>query len=301
MSDDLKLETGAEGLSPEARGDWRIRFKNSKRAGLMRRVIPPRRWLLDSFLPAGVVGMVASTGGSGKTALLAHLAVCVASGQPFLGKTIKAPGSVLMLMGEEDDDELDRRLKAAGETLRIAADADPDPFARIYAVALDGLAPRFASAEAVDAALALVAEIKALDVGAWSLVIVDPLTRFADPEAETDNARATDTVKWAESLKLLPGSPTVLLAHHTRKSGSGKPTAHDARGSSALKDGARWLAVIRTAKGVDADSDAIPREPDKGWSRELVVAKSNYSGHGDRVPFLLEKGVVRPVERRGIA
>ena len=103
----------------------------------------------------------------------------------------------------------------------------------------------------------------------WSLVVLDPLSRFAGPDVEIDNAAATRVVQCFERLTETRGNPTVLVSHHTNKaSRSGTSSAVAARGSSALTDGVRWQANL----------DAKPN-PDGSSMSDLAtfhVEKSNY-------------------------
>src|SRR5262249_25635901 len=83
---------------------------------------PPERrsWLLrdqrtdSGVLPLGKVGMLAGAGGAGKTMALTQLAVAVATGTPWLGVLeVAAQGNVLLILGEEDAEEVRRRLYRA--------------------------------------------------------------------------------------------------------------------------------------------------------------------------------------------
>ena len=63
--------------------------------------------------------------------------------------------------------------------------------------------------------------------GDFRLVVIDPLSRFAGREAETDNAAGTRFVQACESVT--PSTTSLLIAHHTnqtsRKSGDVDATA----------------------------------------------------------------------------
>lgn len=103
---------------------------------------PKRVWLLrDSrtgagVLPLGKVGQVIGEGGVSKTQALVQLAIAVGNGEPWLGTlTIAAPGRVLLALGEEDADEIHRRLHRA-----IKACESPAPPQRlIVALPLAGI------------------------------------------------------------------------------------------------------------------------------------------------------------------
>lgn len=87
----------------------------------------------------------------------------------------------------------------------------------------------------------------------WSLIILDPASRFLPKDAEIDNSAATHFIEECEKLRRLPGNPTILIAHHVNKSSIGgsklfsdenDSTQAAARGSSALVDGARFVINI---------------------------------------------------------
>ena len=90
-------------------------------------------------------------------------------------------------------------------------------------------------------------EAKGTEVGGWDVVILDPLSRFAGPDVEVDNAAATRLIQVLERFTQLPGAPTILVAHHTNKSSRDKDSERSSsavRGSSALVDGARWVGDL---------------------------------------------------------
>ena len=63
------------------------------------------------FLHKEIVGMIAAEGGRGKTHFCTHLAACVASGVPFLGKfEISLPGASCLILGENNQLDIQRLL-----------------------------------------------------------------------------------------------------------------------------------------------------------------------------------------------
>lgn len=121
-----------------------------------------------------------------------------------------------------------------------------------------------------------------------SLIILDPLSRFAPPDSEADPHAATRLIEALEALCALPGSPAVIAAHHVRKQPTALPgaakaalSAGDVRGSSALVDGARWVAGLE-GRALPSGAPGLHRLV--GLAR-LSVLKSNVGSHPD--PFLL--------------
>ena len=230
------------------------------------------------FLVRGKTGLLVAPGGGGKTGLLAQLAVAVAAGTSWLGYNVTRPGKVLLALGEEDSDEMQRRLHRAYHDQ--ADDLAKQVATNLVPLPLYATNPRFM--EPVGAATIgdetpfyrnLVDYLE--DNGPWALIIIDPASRFMGAEVETDNAAATRFVELLEAMTQVEGAPTVLAAHHGNKGMlSGEKTDQGAaRGSSALVDGVRWVANLELVDDPDELDDG--RYCD--WRRFRIV-KTNYTG-----------------------
>jgi len=204
-------------------------------------------------MPVGTVGMLNAPGGSGKTFALTQLAIATATGRPWFGRggwEVARPGRVFLGMGEEDRDMIRRRLRKGLVHLAQSTGADFDTLAREagerivvppfrgMGIALMGREDRTEWADQLSEWLK--------DNGPWSLIILDPLSRWGGPDVETDNHAATRAVELLESLTLTDDKPVVMVAHHTRKPSKDSTglDQHSARGASALVDGARWVGVL---------------------------------------------------------
>lgn len=249
---------------------------------------PSRTWLLRDgrtgrgLLPLGRVGQIIAEGGAGKSWAAFQFAIAVATGTPWLGTfDVMRPGRVLIIAGEEDDDECWRRLYKS----RHAARTSPPPEGAIVVLPLAGVpCPMLERGEDRNVAeapfLRWLREYVAAH-GPWDLIIVDPLSRFAGPDAEIDNATATRFIQSLESIATLTGA-TVLVAHHTNKLGrmGGRVEAVAGRGSSALVDGVRWQCSLGSERLALDDSDTRKRLGELvTWSH----TKSNYSVRADEL------------------
>jgi hypothetical protein len=254
-------------VAVQARDDWFTDYP------------PRRRYLLTregtgddagkravGFLPRGKVGILAAAGGAGKTMALVQLALSVATGRQWFGEydvPTDEQGHVLLALGEEDAEEVHRRLHYAfrvmwpsnepkhaqerEEAARLAQE-------RITVLPLAGKPVGFVATDRatreVSATPAHAQLVQLLTQAGhdWSLVVLDPLSRFAGADTESDAAAATRFIQSVETLVDVPGRPTVLLAAHTTKnSRKGDDNPNDAtavRGSSALTDGARWAMTM---------------------------------------------------------
>lgn len=268
---------------------------------------PPRRYLLSDstagVLPLGRVGMLVAGGGMGKSWALTQLALAVATGRPWLGTfTVDRPGAVLLALAEEEADEMRRRLYYAAQEMglsdaeRVEALANilPLPLAGVPVALTYGSEEEKPSPDEIDTAFSQALRTRLESSGVeWRLLILDPVSRFAGPDVEIDNAAATRFVQSLERFTNVAGGPTVLVAHHSTKSSrGGESSATAARGSSALTDGIRWQANLDpVTEGQGADAKTVP-----GLAC-LRVTKSNYGRYPE--PLYLRRveerhGALRP-------
>lgn len=241
---------------------------------------PPLRVLLTvkgdkgrevPFMPLGTVAMMVAPGGTGKTQALVQLAIAVASGTRWLETyTAPKPGAVLLALGEEDSEEMHRRIRSAVRGAGWNDTADLTAL-NLHTIALRGVPAGMVNKDGheTDFAKEFRSGLKAMGVE-WSLIILDPGSRFMGPEAEKDNAQATRFIECLERLTQLPGRPTVLLAHHTAKGAlAGNTDQGAARGSSALTDGVRWQ--VNLDRWIQLDND-LPVEDKTRCKLSLVKA-----------------------------
>jgi hypothetical protein len=265
------------------------------------------------LLPRGKVALLAGSGGVGKTLALCDLALAVVTGGPWLGHFPAGEGlcrRVALLLGEEDGPELHRRLWTQAQARDLGAHRRDDltrilllPGAGRHDLALSQPEER-GTTVATPAAEALrrFLEAEAVRNGeGWDLVVLDPLSRFAGPDVEVDNSAATRLIQVLEGFTALPGSPTVLMAHHLAKYARGKDSPADGavgvRGASALVDGARWVGNLEPV--FTSSGNRMARHA------RFQVSKSNYAAFPEGPLFLtrLDGGGLRcvtPAERERI-
>jgi hypothetical protein len=264
---------------------------------------PKRTWLLRDrreakargVLPLGKLGQLIGAGGIAKTTVAAQLAVAVATGTPWLGcLDVASPGPVLFVVAEEDLEECRRKLHNAAQV----AGVQPDP-GSIVVLPLAGMhVPMLELDDQGNAReTQFLAWLRRTVVGRdFRLVILDPLTRFAGPEAEKDNAQATRFVEACESL--LAPSRSVLVAHHTNQTSrsNGAVDATAGRGVTGLVDGPRWQCAL----SVEVLKFDAPEEAERlGEVVTFKVTKSNYAVKPP--PIVLRRdpdhgGALRPLD-----
>lgn len=266
--------------------------------GLMRTKPPPRRYLLrhptrdgnpcppgegDGLMPRGKAGLFVAEGGAGKTLAVMAMAVCLVTGRPWLGHYPVDPtarGDVLLLLGEEDPDEVHRRLYTIGAALQLTDAEHAEVERRVIAIPLAGESTPFLELGMRRDIMVThhFAELRQMlhdeaPADGWSLVVVDPLSRFAGLPIDLDNLAATRVVQAIESLVRVPGNPTMLALHHSSKDARKNGTV-DARGATGLTDGVRWVAGLTCREG---------------GTVEFQQTKSNYS-RPMLVPLQLDRG-----------
>ena len=150
-------------------------------------------WLVEDTLPAGGLGALTAKPKAGKSTLARCLALCVARGQPWIGKVV-AQGSVIYLALEEKRGEVKKHFQSMGATLSEPVhlcfnQAPADAFARLEHD-VERVRP--------------------------SLVIIDPLFRFTRVADANDYAQMTTALE--PLLRLSRDSGVcVLFTHHSNK------------------------------------------------------------------------------------
>jgi len=223
-------------------------------------------------LPRGKTGLITATGGVGKTYLLMQIALAVALGGFWLETfRVASPGNVLLALGEEDRDEAERRLWRTANALELSAEQRRAAKQFLHVLPLHGVPVALTSSPSpgivneTDVATFLRSRMAEAGVD-WSLVILDPLSRWGGGGVEKDNEIATRFCQVVERFAELPGKPAVLVAHHSSLA-STQAGESGARGVTALRDGFRWMVSI----------DAVSDEATGAKGLRLRNKKSNYS------------------------
>jgi hypothetical protein len=227
----------------------------------------------SSLIPRGILGMIVSAGGVGKTHILSQLGVVVATGGKWLGEfSVERPGNVFMGLGENSDEDIHRLLRKTSKSLGLSLDECVRAETRLSLMSFMGISSSFIHKnKPTDVFQVLLDGLKEKEPSdGWSLIILDPISRFAGASAETDNASATELIALLEKVSLeLRGRPTVLFGHHMNKTGVGNHSTDQgaSRGSSALTDGVRLQINLDRGERTDNEPETII----------LRVVKSNFT------------------------
>ncbi len=258
------------------------------------------------FMPRGKVSVLASEGGLGKSLLALHLGISLALNKPtslksWCNQALKpnpVSGKVVLLYGEEDLDTCLYRLRM--QLQNDMGKVNPDLLRKLSGRLIP--VPLCVIQQGMDSSLALSDSkrsgdnraihrlerlIRSLNKVAGDdgidLIVIDPLSHFGGPDFEVDNTEASRLMKNLQQLTLsVKGKPTLLAIHHSPKTSKKGKLANAVRGSSALKDNARWASVLRRVDE-DESGENFLRDRNKRGIIELVVAKSNYGPNGLRV------------------
>ena len=228
---------------------------------------PGRRWLVEGLIPRGTPGVFAAVGDAGKSMLALQLANVVASYPApattvespagisdtpfFFGQPIVGRGAAVFLTGEDDRDEVHRRLDTIDPI--GAWRAESSRLMVIPLVSAGGARSYITSGqrgpEFTPAWHELRAQLEAMPD--LALVVLDPLTLFVGGDTN-DNTVGAAFMGELNQLAARTGA-AIVLVHHFAKSASGKIGGlSDARnavlGAGAWVNNARWSLVLWEAE-----------------------------------------------------
>ena len=221
---------------------------------------PPREYVVDGLLPAGVSVTLAAPAGTGKSLLTLAIALSVARGRrSFAGLTIPRPRRVLYVDMENTHDDLAERFESFG--IRQG-----DSLGGLTYLSLPELPPLDTGRGADE----LMAIIDAYRLGAGDLVILDSLQRVIQGE---ENAADTIRAYYLHTgIRLKRLGVTSLRLDNT-----GKDVTRGSRGTSGKRD------------DVDLELVMTPDDDDPGRFR-VAVNKTRLS---DMPPLTLTRFVNR--------
>ena len=254
---------------------------------------PTRKILVDGLIFAGKRHMLVAEGGAGKTFLCMDLALKLAAVGPdkplkWIGQTIRPEahgGTVIIMTGEDDLDELDIRWNAIDPDGRLRGAAG----ARLIALPLDNLGGAFplvsqhpATREAIASAkwVALYQAMRGVvDAGGRvSAVIIDTLNSTLHGEENS----AMVIGEYIRAVAPICGElkAALIVTHHVRKAGA-EPirTIEDMRdairGSTALPNAMRLVIGVWAAHDYERRMKAMHLKPARATLFRAGVVKAN--------------------------
>jgi len=211
--------------------------------------IPPRQFLYGRHYIRRAISATIAGGGRGKTTLSVFEAVTMAAGRD-LNNGVPLPDGqplrVWLLNGEEDQDELDRRVAAVCQRYRVT---QSDLGGRLFVQSVRDRPMRVATMGEGGAKIDdnVVNQMIAFIVGnKIDVFMVDPLVSFHGV-AENDNSHVDLLVKQGFGAIANKTNSAVEIFHHPGKSkpGQAETVVEDGRGASA------FLWAVRSARALN--------------------------------------------------
>jgi 5S rRNA maturation endonuclease (ribonuclease M5) len=224
------------------------------------------RWKHDYDLLAGEVTIYAGEGGTGKSTALINRLLSSACARSIFGERVWGePKKVLIINGEDNEEELEKRVHAAA----LKHGLSQEEVDRIELVGVDNPHPinLVVNNEKGKASLDMeglrILERHIQEVRP-EILVLDPLQSFC-PADVIDGGAIGQLIK---ALKRLAAAYDLAVAvvHHPRKAGNGGRegiTIDDIKGSSAITQHARVVKILRKMNEKEADRYSIL--PSERW------------------------------------
>lgn len=237
---------------------------------------PPREWLVPGWLPRRTVTSLYGDGGIGKSLLAQQLAVCMATGQRWLGLDV-TPGRVLAIFCEDDHDELWRRQADIEASLGVVLRHPLDNLLLWPRVGFDNLLVQFDMAGSTKLLPFFNRVTEEIKKTAPTLLMLDTAADLFGGN-EIVRAQVNYFIKSVLGKFVVENDLTVLLLAHPSAAGI----------ASGRGDGAstHWNNAVRSRWYIEKVKDGLPEQ------RFLTRKKANYSASGDdqRIDFVWERG-----------
>lgn len=233
------------------------------------------------------VGLVVAAGGTGKTTLVGWLAAHIVLGVEFCGRSIVAPGRVVILTAEDNRELLVARLRKVVSEMYPHGGMDWNEREAVMSAIRDRIIIIDVSASvvrltrierdvvrvdtaAVDALAGLLGPLSP------SLLVIDPAVSFGVGEARVNDAEQ-GLIEAARRLRAAIGCG-VLFVHHTGKANAREKTEdqYSGRGGSALADGSRMVFVLNRLEPKDWQAQTGRALEPGETGLKISVAKLSY-------------------------
>lgn len=237
----------------------------------------PVDWLVDGILPTGTVGDVFGPPGEGKSTILLHLAMTIATGSGSWFGCRCASGRVAILGGEKSNEgaaarDLHRVWQGRkAERGQLAISPQDEPLWR-----WDKLSQCWILTDAGQA------ESAALAVYRPALILLDTTMAVAAGGDQIDNVAQYSLGKtvqrWARDL----GGATVLGVSHTNQASAKESAAWrlnylSRAGGNGLPGALRWLAGVTRMRPDDDLAKSLGMEDEAGRKKLVALGVSKHN------------------------
>lgn len=248
---------------------------------------PPRDYVIKDLLVAAKSGVLAGLGGVSKSQLLLQFAVAVALGLPIFGLNT-SEGSVMLLMGEEDADEVYRRVNAIAKVMRLSAEQKELLKQRLRVFPLVGADIRLTrsinmsieSSGLSDDIVKASQELEKLSGLPVRLIGLDHagLVHGGEFNSRED---VVQTMRQVNYIAKTTGAAVLLLAHSPKATtAADSSSAQNVAGSAAWVDLSRAAFVLRGMNEIEGKQLGITAEDRKQYV-SMTTVKGNYIPSGD--------------------
>jgi hypothetical protein len=249
-------------------------------AGELRKV-QPRRWLYGYKLIRGFVSVMASPGGTGKSALVSAMGLDMAAGVTTLHDTPHRALKVWLYNLEDPRDETIRKVAAVMQHKRLSTDTLDN------LIVTSGRDRSLIIAQEIERGIVAAtpdvpACIDAIRAAGVDVLTVDPVIR-SHRVNENDN-KALDFVMDLYARIASEADCSVLLVHHTRKGFIGGD-ADSIRGASSMSSAARIAVTLQTMQAEEAKALNVPEAERRRYVR-IDNAKANLSPPADKAEWI---------------
>jgi hypothetical protein len=252
---------------------------------------PPRDYVWDEIMVAGKANILGGFGGVSKSQFTLQLSMSINLGFNFGFKKC-AKGATLLFMSEDDNAEIERRLGASAQVMKLRQQDISEIERLMLAVGMVGLDTRLnkmVDKRIEDTELTQTIIDTAKSHGEETgeqvrLIVLDHAGTFhgGDFNAKED---VSFTMRIINRIASETGANVLLLAH-SPKTASGKETsdANDIAGSTAFVDHARGALVLTTMRANEASEFGISDDERHSYVC-MTVVKNNYGPPGKNIWF----------------
>ena len=214
--------------------------------------IPRRKWIVPGLLLRRNVTILVAPPGSGKSLLTLQMALMMGTGKSWGGWRPRAQVKTLVINAEDDNDEMCRRLYAAGQEMGLK----PEELSERVAVAE---APGDIIVAKADSRTKTVVKqpmvkrlVKTVIENGFDVLVVDPFAETFEGDENSNSELKWAAVLWRDIARQT--NAAVMLVHHTRKFNAEAGDMDSARGGGALVGVAR---VVSTLFAMTAEEAAV--------------------------------------------
>lgn len=247
---------------------------------------PPRDFVIQDLILAAKSALLGGLGGVSKSQLSLQMAICTVLGLPFMGLSTKA-GAAMLFFGEEDAEEIFRRVNAIAKVMRLTGEQLDLVKKRLRAFPMVGLDVRLTvpiggALENSGLAQEMITKAKELEAECGLPVRLIGLDHLGLIHGGDFNARedSVQTMVQVNHVAKETGAAVIVLAHSPKASiGKDQVNSADVAGSAGFVDQSRGVFILRTMDAAEGKRYGIAPEECKNYV-SLTNVKANYTRNG---------------------